>query len=80
MHNDLIFGTLVLLGFFALLRTGELFLVKPCNVLMSEQRVIISLEQTKTGKRGAATEIVSFEGSSQFWHWNKHLYFEIVNN
>ena len=61
MHNDLIFGGLLLLGFFGLLRTGELLLVKPCNILLSRSRAIITLETTKTGKRDAATESITLE-------------------
>ena len=61
MHNDLTFGTLLLLGFFALLRTGELLLVKPCNCLISKKQGIVTLEATKTGKRDAATESVAFD-------------------
>lgn len=61
LHHDLIFGTLLLLGFFALLRTGELLLVKPCNCLVRNGRALITLEATKTGKRDAATESVTFD-------------------
>ncbi|CAL1160405.1 unnamed protein product, partial [Cladocopium goreaui] len=61
MHNDLVFGTLLLMGFFGLLRTGELLLVKPCNILVAKERVILSLESTKSGKRNAASETVSFD-------------------
>ena len=60
-HNDLIFGMLLLLGFFALLRTGELLLVKPCNCLISKAKGLLTLEMTKTGKRDAATESVAFD-------------------
>ena len=33
-HDDLIFATLLLLGFFGLLRTGELLKVRPCDLLV----------------------------------------------
>ena len=49
------------MGFFGLLRTGELLLVKPCNILVAKERVILSLESTKSGKRNAASETVSFD-------------------
>ena len=61
MHNDLTFGTLLLLGFFALLRTGELLLVRPCNCLISKKQGIVTLLATKTGKRDAAAETVAFD-------------------
>ena len=54
-HNDLVFGMLLLLGFFSLLRTGELLLVKPCNCLISKAKGLLTLEVTETGKRDAAT-------------------------
>ena len=61
MRNDLEFGTLLLLGFFALLRTGELLLVKPCNILFSKKHGIVALFATKTDKRDAAAETVAFD-------------------
>ena len=61
MHNDSVFGSLILLGFFALLRTGEILNLKPCNCLLSKERGLLTLEFTKTGKRDAATESVVFE-------------------
>ena len=61
VHNDSVFGSLILLGFFALLRTGEILNLKPCNCLLSKERGLLTLEFTKTGKRDAATESVVFE-------------------
>ena len=39
-HNDIVFSALWALGFFALLRTGEILQVKPCDVLLSEEHGI----------------------------------------
>eukprot|EP00435_Cladocopium_sp_Y103_P074084 s120_g46.t1 len=44
-------------------RTGELLSIKPSNCLIKGDRVLLTLEYTKTGKRDAATESVSFEDS-----------------
>ena len=60
-HNNLVFAGMLLLGFFALLRTGELLQVKPSNLLITESVGIVSLQETKTGLRNAAHETVSFD-------------------
>lgn len=59
-HNDLSFAVLLLLGFFGLLRTGELLRVCPNDILIGKKQIIISLFETKTGKRDNVSEMVSF--------------------
>lgn len=60
-HNNLVFGGLLLLGFFALLRTGEILQIKPTDLLITDSNGIVSLKDTKTGLRNAAHETVSFD-------------------
>lgn len=60
-HNNLVYAGLLLLGFFALLRTGELLQVRPIDLLITDNQGIISLKDTKTGLRNAAQETVSFD-------------------
>jgi len=52
---------MVLLGFFALLRTGECLQVRPIDLMFGSQSAIVSLSETKTGLRNAAKEMVSFD-------------------
>ena len=58
-HDDLFFGCLLCLGFFALLRTGELLGLKGSDLLVNKKQVVVSLKSTKTGKRNAADEMVT---------------------
>lgn len=60
-HNDLSFATLLLLGFFGLLRTGEILQLRTMDLMAKGERGLISLKDTKTGLRNAAQETVSFE-------------------
>ncbi len=60
-HNNLVYAGLLLLGFFALLRTGELLQVRPVDLLLTDAQGIISLKDTKTGLRNAAQETVGFD-------------------
>ena len=60
-HNDLEFAAMLALGFYALLRTGELLQVRPCDLLIGETSGVVSLKDTKTGLRNAAQETVSVE-------------------
>lgn len=60
-HNNLIFGSVLLLGFFALLRTGEFLDVTAEDLLIGKDAGIVSLKRTKSGLRNAAHETVSFE-------------------
>lgn len=55
-HNDVAMASMLVLGFFGLLRTGELLALRPCG----KGRVILSLFDTKTGKKDNVTEMVSF--------------------
>lgn len=59
-HCDFIFAGLLLLGFFALLRTGEILQVTAADLLIDASRAIVSLRDTKTGKRDNVAEMVSF--------------------
>lgn len=60
-HRDLAFGALICLGFFALLRTGELLQVRPCDILLGDTTAIVSLPRTKTGQRDNVAEMVQFD-------------------
>lgn len=60
-HNDLSFGALLCLGFFALLRTGELLSVRPCDILLGKDSAIVSLQTTKSGQRENVAEMVAFD-------------------
>lgn len=60
-HNDLIFSALLLIGFFALLRTGELLSVKACDLLVDHTNLLIALPHTKSGTRHAAAEMVQVD-------------------
>ena len=60
-HCDFIMAGLLLLGFFALLRTGEILQVTAADLLLDSQKGIVSLRDTKTGKRDNVAEMVSFD-------------------
>lgn len=60
-HKDLFFAALLALGFFALLRTGELLSLRGSDILCGEKQLILSLKGTKTGQRNAADETVAVE-------------------
>ena len=62
MHDDFVFDAFLPLSSFALLRTGELLLVKPCSFLLTKERGPVTLEGTKTGKRDVHS-----------WHWQRAL-------
>ena len=59
-HRDLVFAGLLLLGFFAMLRTGELLAVRPKDLILDNEKGLVSLFATKTGQRHAASETVAF--------------------
>ena len=65
-HCDLEFGALIALGFYALLRTGEMLPVRPCDLLLGPDNGVVSLSDTKTGLRNAAKETVSL---ITHWRW-----------
>lgn len=58
-HYDLEFAAMLCLGFYGLLRTGELLQTRPCDLLLGTESGVISLTDTKTGLRNAAKETVS---------------------
>lgn len=58
-HDDIFFGCLLCLGFYTLLRTGELLNLRGSDLLVNARQVVISLKDTKTGKRTAANEMVT---------------------
>ena len=58
-HLDLEFAAMLCLGFYGLLRTGEMLQNRPCDVLLGAENGVISLSETKTGLRNSAKETVS---------------------
>ena len=60
-HLNWDFAAMILLGFFALLRTGECLQVTARDLLIGEKSAVVSLSNTKTSLRHAAKEMVSFE-------------------
>lgn len=58
-HHDIFFACLLVLGFFTLVRTGELLGLKGRDLLVNDRQLIVSLKDTKTGKRNAADEMVT---------------------
>ena len=57
-HCDIIFAGMSLIGFFGLLRTGELLNVRACDLLADKKNLLISLPNTKSGTRHSAAEMV----------------------
>ena len=62
-HDDLPMACLLLIGFYGLLRTGELLSLRACDLLISTNRAIISLLDTKSGQRQGVSEMVHVD------HW-----------
>ena len=60
-HDDLAMATLLLVGFYGLLRTGELLNLKASDVLVANGMAILSLVDTKSSKRKGATEVVHLQ-------------------
>ena len=60
-RGDMIFGSLLLLGFFALLRTGELLKVCPRDILLKDGHGLVRLQDTKTSRQKGASEIVPLD-------------------
>lgn len=58
-HNDLFFSCLLALGFYTLLRTGELLKLRGQDLLVNSSQLVVSFKDTKTGKRNAADEMVT---------------------
>ena len=59
-RDDYVFAALLVLGFEALLRTGELLQVKPTDLLLSDTQGLVRLPKTKTSQRKNAVEVVTF--------------------
>eukprot|EP00434_Breviolum_minutum_P029884 symbB.v1.2.026425.t1/scaffold2637.1/size74321/1 len=57
-HNHVSFGISLLIGFYGMLRTGEILSLKRRNLSSheSQEKVLISLGLTKSGKRAGAAE------------------------
>ena len=60
-HGDLFFAALLCLGFFALLRTGEMLALRGTDILCSSTQLVLSLKGTKSGQRNSADETVAVE-------------------
>ena len=60
-HDNVVFASMLVLGFFGLLRTGELLQLCSRDLLIGEKQGIISLKDTKTGLRNAAQETVALD-------------------
>ena len=60
-HNQFEFGALLLLGFFCLLRTGEILQVCAKDLLLGTSHGIVSLHNTKSGQRDNVSEMVQFD-------------------
>ncbi len=60
-HHNVLYAGMLLLGFFALLRTGELLQVTAEDLLIGKDAGIVSLKNTKSGLRNSAHETVSFD-------------------
>lgn len=58
-HDDLVFASLLCLGFFTVLRTGELLNLKGRDLLLNKNQVVVSLKNTRTGRRNATDEMVT---------------------
>lgn len=58
-NGELTMCALLLLGFHALLRTGELLSVRPCDFLLDDTQGLVSLPRSKSGLRHNALETVS---------------------
>ena len=48
-HDDIVFVSLLSLGFFTLLRTGGLLNLKGRDLLVNSNQLVVSLKDTKTG-------------------------------
>ncbi len=59
--NDLDFATLILVGFHAFLRTGEMLSLTPQDFMLNEHTGIVRLRHSKTGRRHNVQEVVTLE-------------------
>ena len=60
-HQDLVSAALLLVGFYGLLRTGKLLALRTIDILVTTEHAILSLPNTKSGKRKGAHEMVHLE-------------------
>jgi len=60
-HHNIVFAAMLLLGFFGLLRTGEVLKLTPSDILVGRTNLLLSLRDTKTGLRNAAQETVNID-------------------
>ena len=60
-HQDLFFAALLCLGFFGLLRTGEMLSLRGRDILCGSKQLVLSLKGTKSGQRNSADETVAIE-------------------
>ena len=60
-RGELTMAALLLLGFHALLRTGELLQVRPCDFLLDQEAGLVSLPSNKSGVRNNVRESVSLD-------------------
>lgn len=57
-------SALILLGFHALLRTGELLQIRPCDFILDDTKGLLSLPSSKSGVRNNTRESVSLHHPS----------------
>ena len=62
--DELLMSALNLLGFHALLRTGELLQIRPCDFILDDKRGLLSLPSSKSGVRNNSRESVSLHDGS----------------
>ena len=77
-HQHFSFALSLLVGFYTLLRTGELLELQAWNIHMtsSTQPAVISLGLTKSGKRQGAAESVTLTERSVLkllWYWKQNV-------
>ena len=60
-HNDLLFAAVFLLGFYGMLRTGEILNLTTADLLVNSSHIIVSLQNTKTGKRKGCQEVIHID-------------------
>ena len=75
-HGRFTFALSLLVGFYGMLRTGELLAVKPAHLTQSSPKslAVLALGLTKTGRRHGAAESITIgvETVTRFlWEWKK---------
>eukprot|EP00435_Cladocopium_sp_Y103_P037912 s2720_g10.t1 len=64
LHDELVMGALLLLGFHCLMRTGELLQIRPCDFLLDSSGGLVSIPSSKSGVRNNTRESVTIHDSS----------------